>query len=142
MIEFILIPFICTIGLLWKIHYLTRIKSYKGRVIAKVTDVKENVYYLREGGVHCYHPTYQYSVNGIIYEKISLQGYRDRLRYPLGSEVVICYDEKNPRRSEVGGKMEDELRRNDLWGLTVATDCLWLLELLCIYLRLSSGSGR
>ena len=41
MVEIIVIGLILTGWLLWKINYSKRIKNYKGRVIAKVIDVKE-----------------------------------------------------------------------------------------------------
>ena len=101
MIVIIVIGLIQTGWLLWKINYSKRIKkNYKGRVIAKVIDVKEHGFPERRWGkVHTYYPTYQYSVNGIVYEKRSSWGYYDKLRYPLGSEIVMYYDEKKPQRS-------------------------------------------
>ena len=60
MIVIIVIGLIQTGWLLWKINYSKRIKkNYKGRVIAKVIDVKEPVYYERgRGKVHTYYQTY------------------------------------------------------------------------------------
>ena len=67
MVEIIVIGLIQTGWLLWKINYSKRIKkNYKGRVRAKVIDVKEYVLHIKgRGKVHAYYPTYQYSVNGI-----------------------------------------------------------------------------
>ena len=140
MIELIVIGLIQTGWLLWKINYSKRIKkNYKGRVIAKVIDVKEHVYYERgRGKVHTYYPTYQYSVNEIVYEKRSLWGYYNKLRYPLDSEVVIYYDEKKPQRSAVGGRMEEEFREESIRHAAFVTGILWLIVLFGIYVRFSS----
>ena len=139
MIEIIVIGLIQTGWLLWKINYSKRIKkNYKGRVIAKVIDVKEHVYRRKAWGkVHAYYPTYQYSVNGIVYEKRSSWGYYDKLRYPLGSEIVMYYDEKKPQRSAVGGRMEEELREDNIRRVAFVTGLYWLMVLFGIYVRFS-----
>ena len=138
MIEIIVIGLIQTGWLLWKINYLKRIKNYKGRVIAKVIDVKEHGFPERRWGkVHTYYPTYQYSVNGIVYEKRSSWGYYDKLRYPLGSEIVMYYDEKKPQRSAVGGRMEEELREDNIRRVAFVTGLYWLMVLFGIYVRFS-----
>ena len=138
MIEIIVIGLIQTGWLLWKINYLKRIKNYKGRVIAKVIDVKEHGFPERRWGkVHTYYPTYQYSVNGIVYEKRSSWGYYDKLRYPLGSEIVMYYDEKKPQRSAVGGRMEEEFREENIRHVAFVTGLYWLIVLFCIYVRFS-----
>ena len=140
MIVIIVIGLIQTGWLLWKINYSKRIKkNYKGRVIAKVIDVKEHVYRRKAWGkVHAYYPTYQYSVNGIVYEKRSSWGYYDKLRYPLGSEIVMYYDEKKPQRSAVGGRMEEEFREESIRHVAFVTGLYWLMILFCIYVRFSS----
>ena len=140
MIELIVIGLIQIGWLLWKINYSKRIKkNYKGRVIAKVIDVKEYVLHIKgRGKVHAYYPTYQYSVNGIVYEKRSSWGYYDKLRYPLGSEIVMYYDEKKPQRSAVGGRMEEELREDNIRRVAFVTGLYWLMVLFCIYVRFSS----
>ena len=140
MIELIVIGLIQTGWLLWKINYSKRIKkNYKGRVIAKVIDVKEYVLHIKgRGKVHAYYPAYQYSVNGIVYEKRSSWGYYDKLRYPLGSEIVMYYDEKRPQRSAVGGRMEEELREDNIRRVAFVTGLYWLMILFCIYVRFSS----
>ena len=140
MIELIVIGLIQTGWLLWKINYSKRIKkNYKGRVIAKVIDVKEYVLHIKgRGKVHAYYPAYQYSVNGIVYEKRSSWGYYDKLRYPLGSEIVMYYDEKKPQRSAVGGRMEEELREDNIRRVAFVTGLYWLMILFCIYVRFSS----
>ena len=139
MIEIIVIGLIQTGWLLWKINYSKRIKkNYKGRVIAKVIDVKEYVLHIKgRGKVHAYYPTYQYSVNGIVYEKRSSWGYYDKLRYPLGSEIVMYYDEKKPQRSAVGGRMEEELREDNIRRVAFVTGLYWLMVLFGIYVRFS-----
>ena len=140
MIVIIVIGLIQTGWLLWKINYSKRIKkNYKGRVIAKVIDVKEYVLHIKgRGKVHAYYPAYQYSVNGIVYEKRSSWGYYDKLRYPLGSEIVMYYDEKKPQRSAVGGRMEEELREDNIRRVAFVTGLYWLMILFCIYVRFSS----
>ena len=115
MIVIVVMALISTVWLLLKVNYSKRIKNYKGRVIAKVIDVKENVYYER-----------------------SLWGYYNKLRYPLDSEVVIYYDEKKPQRSAVGGRMEEELREDDIRHAAFVTGILWLIVLFGIYVRFSS----
>ena len=139
MIVIIVIGLIQTGWLLWKINYSKRIKkNYKGRVIAKVIDVKEYVLHIKgRGKVHAYYPTYQYSVNGIVYEKRSSWGYYDKLRYPLGSEIVMYYDEKKPQRSAVGGRMEEELREDNIRRVAFVTGLYWLMVLFGIYVRFS-----
>ena len=98
MTEIIVIGLIQTGWLLWKINYLKRIKNYKGRVIAKVIDVKEHGFPERRWGkVHTYYPTYQYSVNGIVYEKRSLWGYYDKLCYPLEVRLLCIMMKKSLR---------------------------------------------
>ena len=139
MIVIIVIGLIQTGWLLWKINYSKRIKkNYKGRVIAKVIDVKEYVLHIKgRGKVHAYYPAYQYSVNGIVYEKRSSWGYYDKLRYPLGSEIVMYYDEKKPQRSAVGGRMEEELREDNIRRVAFVTGLYWLMVLFGIYVRFS-----
>ena len=139
MIELIVIGLIQTGWLLWKINYSKRIKkNYKGRVIAKVIDVKEYVLHIKgRGKVHAYYPAYQYSVNGIVYEKRSSWGYYDKLRYPLGSEIVMYYDEKKPQRSAVGGRMEEEFREENIRHVAFVTGLYWLMVLFGIYVRFS-----
>ena len=140
MIVIIVIGLIQTGWLLWKINYSKRIKkNYKGRVIAKVIDVKEYVLHIKgRGKVHAYYPAYQYSVNGIVYEKRSSWGYYDKLRYPLGSEIVMYKKEKKPQRSAVGGRMEEELREDNIRRVAFVTGLYWLMILFCIYVRFSS----
>ena len=139
MIVIIVIGLIQTGWLLWKINYSKRIKkNYKGRVIAKVIDVKEYVLHIKgRGKVHAYYPAYQYSVNGIVYEKRSSWGYYDKLRYPLGSEIVMYYDEKKPQRSAVGGRMEEEFREENIRHVAFVTGLYWLMVLFGIYVRFS-----
>ena len=138
MIVIVVMALISTVWLLLKVNYSKRIKNYKGRVIAKVIDVKEHVYRRKAWGkVHAYYPTYQYSVNEIVYEKRSLWGYYNKLRYPLDSEVVIYYDEKKPQRSAVGGRMEEEFREESIRHVAFVTGLYWLIVLFCIYVRFS-----
>lgn len=138
MIVIVVMALISTVWLLLKVNYSKRIKNYKGRVIAKVIDVKEHGFPERRWGkVHTYYPTYQYSVNGIVYEKRSSWGYYDKLRYPLGSEIVMYYDEKKPQRSAVGGRMEEELREDNIRRVAFVTGLYWLMVLFGIYVRFS-----
>ena len=138
MIVIVVMALISTVWLLLKVNYSKRIKNYKGRVIAKVIDVKEHVYYERgRGKVHTYYPTSQYSVNEIVYEKGSVWGYYNKLRYPLDSEVVIYYDEKKPQRSAVGGRMEEEFREENIRHVAFVTGLYWLMVLFGIYVRFS-----
>ena len=89
------------------------------------------------GKVHAYYPAYQYSVNGIVYEKRSSWGYYDKMRYPLGSEIVMYYDEKKPQRSAVGGRMEEEFREENIRHVAFVTGLYWLMVLFGIYVRFS-----
>lgn len=96
---------------IWGITYLWQIKllsQYKGRIMAKVTDIRKYVCFNRVyTKVTLYFFTFQYCIDEIVYNVELKWGDKNNNKYPLGTEIEIQYNEKNPAKFLVSGEEKE-----------------------------------
>jgi hypothetical protein len=89
---------------LWQIK---KFRGYEGYTIAKVSGIREVIYYERIfTRVTVYYITYQYIVDGTIYES-ETPGGTCKKKYTLWSEEKIRYDKDHPEKCMAEGDEEE-----------------------------------
>ena len=83
---------------------LRKYKRYEGNTIAKVIEIRENVFYGHNAKMTIYYLTFEDTVEEKHYKEENKWGYGNEIWYPLGSEVRICYNKKNPYKFVVSGE--------------------------------------
>lgn len=118
-----MMPTFSSIQFLWQIRLL---KRYKGRVKAKVIEIRERFYFIRcFTKVTVYYFTFQYHIDDVNYVIESKWGIIDAVRYPLGSEVELSYDERNPTRFLVSG--EEKIWKKQVIKMTIVAGVGWMV---------------
>ncbi len=104
-ILFTILPIMLTFSSIQSFWQIRLLKRYKGRVNAKVVGIREHIYFDRIfKKVTVYFFTFQYCIDDVTYVLELKWGVTDNVRYPLGSEVELSYDEKNHTNFLVSGE--------------------------------------
>jgi hypothetical protein len=97
-IGFIILALLPTLETMRGVYHMKKYEKYDGHTTAKVTNIREHRYYHRyRGMVANYYTTYQYNINGVIYES-ETPGGNYEIKHALWSEVQIRYDKRHPDR--------------------------------------------
>ena len=121
-VGFIVLALIPTMQTIWGVYQTKKYERYKGYTTARVTDIREYKYYSKRREI-CYYITFQYMVDGIIYESEAPCCYSEK-NYALWSEVKICYDKKHPEKFMIEGEEKSLKREAMIWAM-IAGGC-WL----------------
>lgn len=101
-----------TQGFIQSFLIVRRIHKYEGRVTAKIIGIRNDDYYFKFVKTNNFYPTYQYSIDDILYEIESPWGYRE-YNCSVGQEVILFYDLKRPKKF-VPGEEEKEWEKSTL----------------------------
>ncbi len=107
----------------WQIKLLNQ---YKGRVIAKVIYIREDTYFERGfKKATMYFFTFEYCIDEVVYRAELKWGVKNNIQYPIGDEIEIQYDEKNPTKFLVSG--EEKYWKKEALKYTIVAGFIWIV---------------